>query len=130
MDSSPYSTACSLPPDFLSAVRSNLHVSSTELRASVSTDASEGSDGRHKVWRCIKAVSSLHLYRPLSPAADRALRTLSEGLEQVCERLEGELGSFSLSECMHRSRECKLASVPTGSSLFRRRGLVVTVSRT
>ena len=130
MASSPYSTAYFLPLDLLSAVPSNLHVSSAELRASVSTDASEGPDGRHKVWRCIKSVSSLHLYKPLSPTAANALRTLSAGLEQVLERLEGELGSFSLSECMHRSRECQLANVPTGSSLLRRRGLVLTVSRT
>lgn len=128
MASSPDSTASSLPYDFLSAVPSKLHIPSTELRVSVST--SEGPDKRHKVWRCLKAVSSLHLYRPLSPTAAKALRTLSAGLEQVCERLEGELDSFSLSECMHRTRECKLATVPTGSSLLRRRGLGLAVSRT
>lgn len=122
-------SSCSLSHDFLCEMHCSAPVFSPELRVSMSTDTSEGPHMRRKVWKGAKAASCLYLYRPLSPDKAAALGRLSAGLEPLYELLEGEMEAFSLLECKSKTQNCQLAAAPTGSSLLKRRGLALTVSR-
>lgn len=95
----------------------------------MSTDTSEGPDGRRKVWKGLKAASNPYLYRQLSPGTASDLKVLSAGLGPLYERLEAEIEFFSLLESRTRTRDCVLAAAPTGESLLRSRGLLLPVTR-
>ena len=100
-----------------------------ELRASVSTDGSEGTESRRKPWPPSDSSHYLHLYTPLSAPCTATLISLSGSLPRLVDQLDEEIEAFSLSECSHKQRDCQLAAAPSGSSLLKRRGVTLTLAR-